>query len=137
MRVQPPAGARDAAPANRDYFFLDFPACDSALAAADFEAALVRPSLITLDAALAAFGEVIFAGALVCESALPAVRDFAPVDLLVSVFDAFDAALPPVVFPLAMAISQIGWIPPQSEGVGSVTSLPTPYKRRYRARCAL
>jgi hypothetical protein len=43
------------------YFFL--PTCANALAAADFEAALVRPSRRTADAALAALGDVVFAGA--------------------------------------------------------------------------
>jgi len=77
-------------------FFL--PACESALPAADFEAALVRPSRITLEAALAAFDEVVFLGASVCESALPAAAfDLEPVEPLCSVFDALDAAFAPVV----------------------------------------
>lgn len=77
--------------------------CASALAAADFDAALVRPSPSTLDAAVAAFAEVVFFGAPVCERALPpAFLDAEPVDPLLSVFDAADAALLPVVFPLAI-----------------------------------
>ncbi len=92
------------------YFFLLFPAWESALPAADFEAALVRPSRNTPEAALAACGDVVLFGALVCERALPAaLRDLAPVEPLVSVFDAFDAALPPVVSPLAIATSELGW----------------------------
>lgn len=89
---------------------MDFPACESALPAADLDAAPVRPSRITLEAALAAFGDVVFLGALVCERALPAaVRDFALVDPLASVFEALDAALMPVVLPLAMTAPGCGW----------------------------
>lgn len=75
------------------YFFFLGRAWDSALPAADFELALVRPSRSTLDAALAAVEEVTFLGALVCESALPpAVLEVLLVLLLAIVFDAADAA---------------------------------------------
>ena len=73
---------------NNDHFFFglagfcDFAVfCAKALPAADFEALLVRPSFNTDEAALAAFVEVVFLGALVWANALPAaVLDFAPVD---------------------------------------------------------
>jgi hypothetical protein len=56
-------------------------------------------SLKTFDAAVAAFDEVTFDGALVCDSALPAaVFDFGAVLELVKVFDALEAALTPVIF---------------------------------------
>ena len=62
----------------------------------------VRLSRNTLEDALAAFGEVTFFGALRCESALPpAVLDFLPVDLLLSVLDAAVAAFLPVTFRFA------------------------------------
>jgi hypothetical protein len=86
---------------EKRHFFL--PACDSALAAADLEAALVRPSRITDEAAVAALDDVVLAGAAVCESALAAaVFDRAPVEPLCIVRDALDAALLPVTFPLAI-----------------------------------
>ena len=51
------------------------------------------------EAAVAAALEVCFAGAFLCESALPAAFfDFAPVEVDRSIFDAFDAALLPVTF---------------------------------------
>jgi hypothetical protein len=86
------------------HYFLPFDGrCESALAAADFDAALVRPSLSTFDAALAALAEVVFFGAPAWESALPAAFfEVAPVDLLMSVFDAADADLLPVVFDFAI-----------------------------------
>jgi hypothetical protein len=81
--------------------------CERALPAADFDAALVRPSRSVLDAALPALAEVDFPGALTWDSALPAaVFDAAPVDLLPKVFEAWDAALFPVVFDPAMGTSQ-------------------------------
>jgi len=46
-------------------------ACASTEPAADFAAALTRPSRITFDAVVASRGEVVFFG-LTCESALPA-----------------------------------------------------------------
>jgi hypothetical protein len=65
---------------------------------------LVRPSRSVFEAADAALEDVVFLGALDWESALPAALfDALAVDLLVSVLDALDAALPPVVFPCAMA----------------------------------
>jgi hypothetical protein len=51
--------------------------CAKALPAADFDSLLVRPSNNTFDAAEAAFADVNFSGALVCDSALAAaVLDF-------------------------------------------------------------
>jgi hypothetical protein len=65
---------------------------------------LVRPSRKTFDAAFAAFGDVTFV-VFLCDRALPAADfDALPVPPDVSVFDAFDAALPDVFFP-AMAAS--------------------------------
>ncbi|WP_318557192.1 hypothetical protein [Geobacter anodireducens] len=59
------------------YFFLGFSLCDRALAAAVFDALLVRPSVRTLEAADAAGAEVVLFGAEVWLSALPAaVFDF-------------------------------------------------------------
>jgi hypothetical protein len=70
----------------------------SALAAADFEAALVRPSRRTDEAAEAASGEVCFFGELVCDNALAAAAfDFALVLGLLSTLEALEAALEPVV----------------------------------------
>jgi hypothetical protein len=61
---------------------------------------------MTFEAAVAAFGDVSFCGALVCDSALPAaVLDLGAVAELVSVFDALDAAFGLVSFDLAMMIS--------------------------------
>lgn len=75
-------------------FFLPDGRWEMALPAADFDVLLVRPSLRTDEAALAAFFEVTFFGLFVWDKALPAeVFDFAPVDLLLSVEDAFFAAL--------------------------------------------
>jgi hypothetical protein len=88
------------------YFFFPPFACERALPAALLEAALVRPSRRTEEAALADFDEVVFFGALVWDSALPAaVFERLPVAPLCSVLEALDAALDPVVFPLAMIIS--------------------------------
>ncbi|HEX6037898.1 hypothetical protein [Longimicrobium sp.] len=62
-------------------YFLPLLFWESALAAADLEVALVRPSWSTLEAAVAALLDVLLAGALVCERALPAAFfEFAPVD---------------------------------------------------------
>lgn len=67
---------------------------ESALPAADFEVLLVRLSLRTDEAALAAVLDVTLRGAFVWESALPAaVLDLLPVDLFLRVEDAFFAAL--------------------------------------------
>lgn len=98
----------EAARLPRAHRFLPFAACERALAAADLEAVLVRPSRSTLEAALAALDDVVFFGAPVWESALPAVvLDFPPVELLRNVADALDAAFAPVVLPLAMATSRV------------------------------
>ena len=77
------------------YFFLvRFSRCERALAAAVFDALLVRPSVRTLEAADAAGAEVVFFGAAVWLSALAAaVFDFVgDVALLVRVLDALLAA---------------------------------------------
>lgn len=69
------------------------------LPAADFEALLVRPSRNVFDAAVAAFVEVVFLGALRCDKALPEdVFVVLPVLLLRSVFDADEPAFFPVTF---------------------------------------
>ena len=79
---------------------------DNALAAADLEALLVRPSRSVFEAAVAALDEVCFAGAFLWDSALPAADfDFDPTDLPFNVFEALDAAFFPVTFLLAMFIS--------------------------------
>lgn len=85
------------------------PACANALAAADLDAALVRPSRRTDDAAVAAFDDVVFAGAPDWDSALPAaVFDREPVEGFWSVFDAFEAARPPVVLPICTFLYRCG-----------------------------
>jgi len=67
---------------------------------------LVRLSRNTFEAADAAFDDVTFFGAFVCDSALPpAVLDFLPVLELRSVFEALDAAFGLVTFNLAIFIS--------------------------------
>jgi hypothetical protein len=94
------------------------PDCDNALAAADLDAALVRPSRRTDDAAVAAFDEVVFAGAPDWDNALPAaVFDREPVEMFWSVFEAFEAARPPVILPIsylsciAVARGTLAWGP--------------------------
>lgn len=73
------------------------------LPAADFDALLVRPSRRTDEAALAAFFDVTFFGAFVCDSALAeAVFDFELVLLLCRFFEALLATLELVVFLLAI-----------------------------------
>jgi hypothetical protein len=87
------------------HFFTAF-FCASALPAADFDAGAVRPSVNTLEADVAAAGDVDFFGALACESALPAALfELAPVLDAFSVFDAAAAALPPVVFAFAITVT--------------------------------
>jgi hypothetical protein len=90
------------------YFFLR--ACAKALAAADFDAALVLLSLSVLLAAVAAFFEVCFAGAFRCPRALPADDlDLLPVDFDVKVLDAALPAFFPVIFVFfAMSFSLLG-----------------------------
>ena len=90
------------------YFFLLFACfCDSALAAADFEALLVRPSVRTLDATLATFAEVALFGAWTWDNALAAaVLDLEPVLAELSVLEAAEAAFVPVVFVLAILPSK-------------------------------
>ena len=88
---------------HRHYFFFFDAFWDKALPAADFDALLDLPSWSTFDAAVAAFAEVCFLGALFWDSALPAaVLDFEPVDLLVNVFEALLAAFLLVTFLFAM-----------------------------------
>jgi len=71
---------------------------------------LVLPSPNTFEAALAAFEDVTFAGALVWDSALPAaVFDFDPELELVKVFDALEAAFEPVTFGFAIWFSFRRW----------------------------
>lgn len=80
--------------------------CANALAAAVFESLLVRPSLNTFEATVAALGDVTFADALVCDNALPpADFDFGAVLALVSVFDALEAAFGLVTFAFVMMYS--------------------------------
>jgi hypothetical protein len=70
---------------------------DSALAAADLELSLVRPSRSVSDALLAAADEVSLPGAWRCDMALPAAEsELSPVASSRNVFDEFDAALEPV-----------------------------------------
>lgn len=77
------------------YFFF---ACASAEPAADLDAVLVRPSLNTAEAVLAAFGEVILDGA-TCDKALPAALfDGLPVDVLDKTEDDLLATLELVTF---------------------------------------
>lgn len=72
--------------------------CESALPAADFDAAEVRPSRRTLDAALAAAREVDSRGLCACVKALAAaVFEALPVLDELSTFAAALAALGPVV----------------------------------------
>ena len=70
--------------------------CASALAAADFESLLVRPSLRIFDAAEASDSDIVFFGALICDNALPAaVFVLVPDSGFFNAFDALDAAFPP------------------------------------------
>ena len=81
---------------RRTYFFRG--ACANALAAADFDAGLVRPSRKTFDAADALEADVCFAGEDACDSALAAADlEAAPVFGLLRVFDAAVAAFGLVV----------------------------------------
>ena len=76
-------------------FFLPF--CASALPAADFDVALVRPSRRVLDAFFATAADVFRFGDFRCDRALPAALfDFGEVERLFSVLDAFVAAFFPV-----------------------------------------
>lgn len=68
-----------------------------ALPAALFEVLLVLPSRRTAEAMEAAFADVVLAGALRCDNALPpAVLDFEPVEELLIVLEPADAACLPV-----------------------------------------
>jgi hypothetical protein len=65
----------------------------------------IRPSPKTLEAAFAAFGDVTFAGALVCDNALAAADFyFGAVAELVSTFDALEAAFELVTFAFLITI---------------------------------
>ena len=71
--------------------------CDSALAAADFDAALVRPSRRVADARVAAEADVTLGGAFLCESALAAaLLAFGDALGLRITAEAFEAARLPV-----------------------------------------
>lgn len=88
------------------YLFLVDGVCARVLPAADFDALPVLPSLRTLDAALAALGEVCFRGAFVCDKALPDdVLVVLPVDLLLNVAEALLATPFPVTFFLPIFFS--------------------------------
>jgi hypothetical protein len=83
------------APARGQAFFRL--ACDKALPAAALDDALVRPSLSTSEAAVAASGDVCFPSAFRWASALPAADfDVSLVDLLRRVLLALEAAFFPV-----------------------------------------
>jgi hypothetical protein len=78
------------------FFFLEPGRWESALAAADFDALLLRPSRSTLDALEAAFFEVTLE-VLLCDIAEPAADfDALPVELPLRVVEALVAALFPV-----------------------------------------
>ena len=86
------------------YFFFAFSRCDRALAAAVLDVLLVRPSVSTLEAAVAAGAEVVFFGEAVWLKALAAaVLDLGAVTLLVRVFDALVAAFGPVTFAIILS----------------------------------
>ena len=72
------------------YFFL---ACASAEPAADLDAALVRPSLNTAEAAPAALAEVTFCGATWASELPAALLDALPVEALVRTVDDLVATL--------------------------------------------
>jgi hypothetical protein len=87
------------------YFFPFVAFCANALPAALFESLPVLPSLKTFEAAVAAFEDVDFAGALVCASALPAALfDFEAVLGLAKVLEALEAALAPVTFDFVISV---------------------------------
>lgn len=76
--------------------------------AADFEAALVRPSRSTWEAAVTARADVCSLGAAFWVNALPAaVFEAAPVDPLDRTFDADDAAFEPVVLVAILVSSRL------------------------------
>lgn len=84
-------------------------ACESALPAAVFDAAEVRPSRRTLDAALAAAREVDSRGLCACVKALAAaVFDALPVLDEFNTFAAALAALGPVVFVAIVVFPYVG-----------------------------
>lgn len=88
------------------YFFLRADACVNALPAADLESLEVRPSRSVFEAAVAATGDVVFAGALRWESALPAALfEALAVAGFESVFEALRAAGFDVTSFLAMEFS--------------------------------
>lgn len=96
------------------YFFF---ACARAEPAADLDAALVRPSLRTAEAAVAAFADVTFDGA-TCASELPAALfDALPVDPLERTVDDLVATLGLVTF-VAIARPQNYWTHIQYQQIG-------------------
>ena len=83
---------------TRTHFFLMPARCASADPAALLEAALVRPSRRTADAAVAAFADVALGGA-TWDKALPAADfDAFPAELLERTEEELFAALLPVIF---------------------------------------
>lgn len=111
------------------FFFAGFEAffCDSALPAADLEVPLVLPSRSVLEAALAAFSDVVSLGALVWVSALPAADfDALPVEPLDSVFEALLAAALPVTF---FAISDLSCV--RGRGEPGIPARPGNFRARF------
>lgn len=107
-RSRPPChGVDDPSDRVCCYFFLrELGRWDSALAAADFDCLLVRPSRRTPEAAVAALLEVVFDGAFLCERALPAAAlDVLEVALLFNVPEALRAAERPVTLVRAIVCS--------------------------------
>jgi hypothetical protein len=81
-------------------------ACDSALPAADFDVDEVRPSRKTLDAAVAAFFDVVSVLDLLCVNVLPAaIFDAFPVSGERNVLEAALAAAGPVFLLVAITFS--------------------------------
>lgn len=124
-------GRDDEAAANDDLigYFAYFLRCESALPAADFDAAEVRPSRNTCDAALAAARDVDSRGLWACVKALAAaVFDALPVLEEFNTFAAAVAALEPVVlFAMSVFLSV--------KGVGRAFALPT--DSAYATHCSV
>lgn len=111
--------------------------CERALPAADFDFLLVLPSRRTLEAALAAFLEVTFFGALVWDRVLPeAVFDLLPVFLFRRVFEALLAALGRVTLDLAILSSPI--LLRVKEGANEIVSfnIPEAYLLLHSLHCS-
>lgn len=104
LAARPPLSPARSSGPQRDFFLA---VCESALAALLFDAFDVRPSRNT-EEAFVAVCFVVFFEVLRWDSVLPAALfDLAPVDLLLSVFDALFAALDPVFF-VAMVHLSVG-----------------------------